>query len=98
MSIKFVDMVESLLKERRRSIIKCERSVITITFFQLDYLLHTFDNCTDDIFTKTNLILKFIEWLYDGFYSRWSDYSNQIDYLSASTVSREHSCNKHDHA
>ena len=45
MSIKFPDMSKLLIRERR-SVMGYEMSVITITLFQLDYLVHDLINCT----------------------------------------------------
>ena len=48
MSIKFADMTELLRRERIESVMKCERSVITMTLLRLDYLVHGLGNCADD--------------------------------------------------
>ena len=37
---------------------KYERSVITMTLFELDYLIHSLGNCTDDTQIETDLKLK----------------------------------------
>ena len=40
-----------------RSVMECERSVITMTLLQLDYLVYGLGNCVDDISTQTGLII-----------------------------------------
>ena len=52
MSIKFVDIA----KERRWSVMKCERSVITMTLLRLSYLAHSLDNRAITFTTETGLI------------------------------------------
>ena len=49
MSIKFVDVVNFLRRERIESVIECEMSVITMTLLWHDYLVYDFDNCIDNI-------------------------------------------------
>ena len=51
MSIKFVDTVE----ERSRSIIKCERSVITMILIRLNYLIYSFDKYTIILSIETSI-------------------------------------------
>ena len=50
MSIKFADMAEE-----RRSVMGCERSVITITLLRLDYLVHSLGNCAMTLSTVSDL-------------------------------------------
>ena len=50
MSIKFAD-----LTEERRSVMGCEKSVITITLLQLDYLVHSLGNCAMTFSTESDL-------------------------------------------
>ena len=51
MSIKFADIPE----ERRVSVMRCERSVITIIFFRLGYLVHNLGKCAITLPTETGL-------------------------------------------
>ena len=39
-----------------KSVIDSERSVITMIFFRLDYLVYGLRNCVNDISTETDLI------------------------------------------
>ena len=49
MSIKFVDVVNFLRRERIESVIEYEKSVITMTLLWHDYLVYDFDNYIDNI-------------------------------------------------
>ena len=49
MSIKFADVTE----ERKGSIMRCERNVITMTFLRIDYLVHNLDNYVITLTTET---------------------------------------------
>ena len=51
MSIKFADVAE----ERRGSIMRCERNVITMTLLRIDYLVHNLDNYVITLTTETGL-------------------------------------------
>ena len=53
MSIKFADMVELFLKERRRSFMRYERSVITVILSRLGF--HNLNNCAITLFTEAGL-------------------------------------------
>ena len=62
MSIKFADMPESLWRERMRSVIECERSIMGMTLrLRLDYLVHSLGNCVYDISTKIGLTRTYID-------------------------------------
>ena len=52
MSIKFADMVELFLKERR-SFMRYERSVITVILSRLGF--HNLNNCAITLFTEAGL-------------------------------------------
>jgi len=54
MSIKFADMTE-LLWRQRRSAHGIWMSVITMTLLQLDYLVYSLDNYTNNTPTKNSL-------------------------------------------
>ena len=51
MSIKYVDMAE----EKTKSVMECERSVITMTLLRLGYLVHNFGNCVMTLSTETGI-------------------------------------------
>ena len=51
MSIKYVDMAE----EKTKSVMECERSVITMTLLRLGYLVHSFGNCAMTLPTETGI-------------------------------------------
>ena len=53
MIIKFADMTEE--GDRRESVMGLERSIITITLLQLDYLVHSFSNYTMTLSTETSV-------------------------------------------
>ena len=53
MSIKFADMVELFLKERRRSFMRYERSVITVILSRLGF--HNLNNCAITLFIEAGL-------------------------------------------
>ena len=69
MNIKYADMTMFLWRERMKSVMKCERSVITMTLLWLDYLIYDLGNCVDDTPTETGLkprSLLFQHRLFDG--------------------------------
>jgi len=49
MSIKYADLTE---KKKKKSVIKYERSVITMTLSPLGYLVHSLGNCAITLPTK----------------------------------------------
>ena len=56
MSIKYADVAESSLRrEMMRSVMECERGVITMTFLWLDYLVYGLGKCNNDTSTETGL-------------------------------------------
>ena len=48
MSIKFANMTMFSWKERMKSVMDCEKSVMVMTLFRLDYLVYDLDICVDD--------------------------------------------------
>ena len=55
MSIKFVDIVE----ERSRSVIKCEKSVITVILIRFNYLIYSLDKYTIILSIETSILDSF---------------------------------------
>jgi len=48
-------MARFLEKEGMEGVMDCERSVITMKLFRLDYLVYGLGNCVDDTSTETDL-------------------------------------------
>ena len=44
-----------MAEEKTKSVMECERSVITMTLLRLGYLVHSFGNCAMTLLTETGV-------------------------------------------
>ena len=59
MDIKFTNMYQQYEERGERSVMKYERSVITMTLHWHSFQICSLDNCVDDTPTETGLIVSF---------------------------------------